>query len=253
MVGAPLLAAKAALRIGTGLVTIASTKDVTDKLEKRIEEVMTLAVPRETEPAFTKLENFITERKVSVVVVGPGLKPDQGQLVRKLLQLVDLPIIVDGGGLSAIKGTTLKGVEGRTLRKKAVRILTPHTGEFRRLVNKDLPKETEALKALAQAFAQNHQVILVLKGHPTFVATTSGDVYVNKTGGPGLATAGTGDVLTGIIAGIIAQGVESAEAAKAGVYLHGLAGDLATERKTPAGMIASDVIEFIPSALKSIE
>lgn len=244
MVGAPLLAAKAALRIGAGLVTIASTKDVTDKLEKRVEEIMTLATDSEDQ-----ILKFIADRKVNSLVIGSGLKQDE--LVRSLIKDVSQPMVIDGGGLGAIMGTTLKEFKGRTLRKKAVRILTPHAGEFKRLVGRELPDNTDELQKLAVSFAKDNSVILVLKGHPTYVINGAGYLYKNQTGGPALATAGTGDVLSGMIGGLITQGIEPFEAAKAAVYLHGLAGDLATRQKTQAGLIASDVIEAIPAALKN--
>jgi len=250
MVGAPLLAGRAALRIGAGLVTIASTADVTDKLEKRVEEIMTLAISANSTEALAKLRDSINERKVNAVVVGPGLSPDKSELVRQLVKSIELPMIIDGGGLSALKEVKTLQSKGRTLRDV---VLTPHAGEFKRLIGRDLPKDENELKKLAKNFAKRNSIILVLKGHPTYVTTGAGDLYENRTGGPGLATAGTGDVLAGMIAGLIAQEIEPAEAAKAGVYIHGLAGDLAVKQKTQAGLIASDVIEFIPSALKTLE
>lgn len=246
MVGAPLLVGKAALRTGAGLVTIAAPADVVDKLEKRVEEIMTLSLPDEA--AFSILQ-FIKERKVSVIVIGPGLKVEarSAKLIKKLLAGTELPIVVDAGGLGALQNDAaqLDTAPGSL-------VLTPHVGEFQRLVDETLPEKRADLKPLARRFAKQHGVTLVLKGQPTYVARPEGSIYENKTGNPGLATAGTGDVLSGVIAGMISQGIAVSEAAEAAVYLHGLAGDIAAGDKTEPGMIASDVIEALPAALKRL-
>ncbi len=251
MVGAPLLAAMAALRTGAGLATIAASGDVTDKLEKRVEEVMTLSLPSDVTRAADTIADFIAKRKVSVLIIGPGLAvtPETRGLIERLLESVKLPVIIDGGGLGALQ-QHLDRLDSAS--SKAI-TLTPHEGEFQRLVGQRLPAERPDLKPLAAAFAEDHGVTLVLKGHPTYVVHSDGSVYENETGNAGLATAGTGDVLSGIIGGIIAQGVEPGAAAIAAVYLHGLAGDIAAEQKTEPGMIATDVIDAIPAALKHIE
>ncbi len=246
MVGAPLLSAEAALRTGAGLVTIASAGDVTDKLERRVEEVMTLRLPGGVDEAAATIQDFIVRRKVSVLVFGPGLTPDAvaADLLGKLLQISGLPTVIDGGGLGALSGRL------GLLDDAGDVILTPHTGEFRTLTGRELPSERADLKPLAIGFAQEHRAILVLKGEPTYVAHPDGACYENTTGNPGLATAGTGDVLSGIIAGMIAQHIKPSEAAEAGVYLHGLAGDIAAAAKTQPGMTATDVIEAIPEAFR---
>lgn len=250
MVGAPLLAGEAALRTGAGLVTIAAAAGVTDKLEKRVEEIMTLALPAKVPGAAAMLESFITDRKVSVIVIGPGLAPgpEPAALVTQLLRDLELPVIIDGGGLGAFKGKL--DLLDKSPSKSV--ILTPHEGEFQRLEQSPLPEKRSELKPLADRFAKAHGVTLVLKGHPTYIAHPGGSVYENTTGNPGLATAGTGDVLCGVIAGIISQDIEPVQAAEAGVYLHGLAGDIAAAEKTQPGMVASDVIAAIPAALKRI-
>jgi NAD(P)H-hydrate epimerase len=232
MVGAPLLSGMAALRTGAGLVTIAAPADVTDKLERRVKAIMTLTLP-------ANLENFIKERKVSVAVIGPGLQPtaETASLVKELLR-TDIPLIIDGGALQ----------NNLTFSKHA--ILTPHTGEFQRLTDVELPTARPDLKPIAIRFVKIHHVTLVLKGQPTYVAHSDGSLYENTTGNPGLATAGTGDVLTGVIASLIAQKIEPEKAAEIGVYLHGLAGDIAAAEKTEPGMIAGDVIEALPEALR---
>lgn len=239
MVGAPMLSAMSALRTGAGLVTIASSPEVIDKLEKRVLEIMTLRVSSASD-----IQNFIKDRKVSVLAIGSGMKPDQAEIVRHVLQSTDLPVVLDGGGLAALD-------QHFDLLNERI-ILTPHTGEFQKLINEPIPKQREELKEIARYFSRNQGANLVLKGEPTYVIRPAGSVYVNSTGNPGLATAGTGDVLAGVIAGIIAQGIEPAEAAEAAVYLHGLAGDLAAKDKTEPGLIASDVVNYLPTALATL-
>lgn len=253
MVGAPLLTGKAALRTGAGLVTIAAPAATASKLEKRVEEIMTLALPDSLDgssKAVAAILEFADKRKVSVVVVGPGLAVTGKNvaIVSSLLNKCRLPILIDGGGLGALQDQ-LGQLENAT--SKAV-ILTPHVGEFQRLLHEPLPEDRRQLKPIAAQFAQKYRLTLVLKGHPTYIAHADGAVLENTTGNPGLATAGTGDVLSGIIAGIIAQGIGPEEAAEAGVYLHGLAGDIAATKKTQPGMIAGDVIEAIPTALRRV-
>lgn len=231
MVGAPLLVAMAALRTGAGLATIASSADVIDKLEKRVVEVMTLRIDN-----LSTIIDFVKERKVSAVAVGSGMDANQLGLVKQLLPRLTIPAIIDAGALAA-----------HQLAKEA--ILTPHTGELARLVGGPLPPDAPAF---VKKLAGQWQQVVVLKGNHTSVAGPQGEWYVNHTGNPGLATAGTGDVLSGVIAGLLAQGAAPFEAAQYGVYLHGLAGDLAAQDKTQPGMVASDVIDKLPAALQSI-
>jgi ADP-dependent NAD(P)H-hydrate dehydratase / NAD(P)H-hydrate epimerase len=251
MVGAPLLVGRAAMRTGAGLVTIASTAEVIDKLETRVEEIMTLTLPSTAPEAVVALQKFVADRSVSVLVVGPGLtsKPASIALVKHFLHNTELPMIIDAGGLTILHDSL--GLDQLDNAASGAILLTPHVGELQRLTDTDLPAKRSALKPIAIEFARKHKVTLVLKGQPTYVAHSHGSLYENTTGNPGLATAGTGDVLSGVIAGMIAQHIEPQRAAEAGVYLHGLAGDIAAANKTEPGMIASDVIEAIPVALKS--
>jgi ADP-dependent NAD(P)H-hydrate dehydratase / NAD(P)H-hydrate epimerase len=250
MVGAPLLAGMAALRTGAGLVTIAAGGKVAGKLEERVKEIMTLELPSDGADAAARIEGFALERKVSVIVAGPGMAvtPEARTLVEHLLDGIRLPLIVDGGALGILRGH----VDRLDSSASKALVLTPHAGEFQRLADAELPGERSELRDMAAEFAEDHDVTLVLKGNPTYVARPTGSVYENTTGNPGLATAGTGDVLSGVIAGIIAQGIGPQEAAETGVYLHGLAGDIASAEKTQPGVIAGDVIEAIPAALKHI-
>ncbi len=245
MVGAPLLAAMAALRSGAGLVTIASTPDVIDKLERRIKEVMALRLFD-----VKSVLDFISQRKVKVAAIGPGLNSNQSDLVRELLPHLKLPVVLDAGGLVAFD-SNLSLLKEAAKNNPAI-VLTPHEGELAKLLGHGVPEAKPEREALVKATAKDLGVALVLKGHHSLVAGLEGKFYVNGTGNPGLATAGTGDVLTGVIAGLLTQDLPAFEAAKYGVYLHGLAGDLASAEKSEPGMIASDVIEQIPTVVRNI-
>ena len=251
MVGAPLLAARAALRTGAGLVTIASTTAVIEKLEKRVEEVMTLRLPEDNSQATGVIAEFIHKRQVSALVIGPGLAADRAGMVKSLVAKAQLPVVLDAGGLAAYNHE-LPELTAAARHNSAI-VLTPHAGEFARLTGEPLPDDEAAARRAALATAQATGTTIVLKGHHSLVAGADGWTYINTTGNPGLATAGTGDVLSGIIGGLLAQQYSGFEAASAGVYLHGLAGDLAAAQTTEPGLIASDLIEFLPAALRKIK
>lgn len=252
MVGAPLLVAEAALRTGAGLVTIASAAAVIDKLERRVVEVMTMRLPPESDHIVEAVTSFIQDHQVSVVVIGSGLGIESFPLVRDLLPILDLPTVVDAGALAALRGRTvlLKTIthQNRHL------VLTPHAGEYKKVTGDTVSERSEnQLVQMAERFATARGVTLVLKGVHTLVAHPTGGVYVNETGNPGMATAGAGDALAGVIAGLVAQGATVAQATERGVYLHGLAGDIAAETKSQPGMITSDLIACIPAAFRQLE
>ena len=246
-VGAPLLSAMASLRIGAGLVTIASSINVIDKLEKRVLEVMTLRIPENENEAFDSLNKFIKERKISVVLIGPGLVNFNANLIKKLIANISIPTILDAGALTCFKDDLVK-LKQASIRNKQF-IFTPHDGEFKKLTGIELPSDIHSRKEVAALYSKEFEVVLVSKANKTLVAGPDGSIYENYTGNPGLATAGTGDVLAGIIAGLLAQGFTTFEASQLGVYLHGLAGDIAAQEKTQPGIIASDVIGYLPNAL----
>lgn len=248
-VGAPLLSAMASLRIGAGLVTIASSINVIDKLEKRVLEVMTLRIPENENEAFDSLNKFIKERKISVVLIGPGLVNFNANLIKKLIANISIPTILDAGALTCFKDDLVK-LKQASIRNKQF-IFTPHDGEFKKLTGIELPSDIHSRKEVAALYSKEFEVVLVSKANKTLVAGPDGSIYENYTGNPGLATAGTGDVLAGIIAGLLAQGFTTFEASQLGVYLHGLAGDIAAQEKTQPGIIASDVIGYLPNALSS--
>ena len=248
--GAAAMAASAALRIGTGLVTVATPASVNSILEAKLLEAMTVPMPETDAKTFAssgleQLVSFANAR--SATAIGPGLTthPDTSILVHALLGRMEKPFVLDADGLNAIseKTTVLDTC-------KTCPILTPHPGEMARLDKTSVQSVNADRIAAATRFAENHGVILVLKGARTIVAKPDGHVAICPTGNPGMATAGTGDALTGIIVGLLAQQLKPWDAACAGTYLHGLAGDLAAAEFGEAGMLASDLIAQLPFALK---
>lgn len=250
--GAAVLCVRSAMRTGAGLVTLGIPKSLVTIVARQIVESMTKPLP-ETSAKTLNVSSYkeILEfsKKVDVLAIGPGLSrnPSTQKLVRKVILGVRKPMVIDADGLNALAGH-LNLL--RTADLGFTKILTPHPGEFSRLVDRPVAYIQKNRQTLAKSFACRYNVVLVLKGKDTIVSSPTGRTYTNKTGNPGMATAGSGDCLTGIIAALLAEGFSGFEAAKLGVYLHGLAGDLAAKDKTQAGMIASDIIEKIPAALK---
>ena len=251
MLGAAALTGLAAMRAGAGLTTIAVAKSLNLTLQKKISNViMTRPLP-ETRlgtialKAFDALQPFWS--KYSVVAIGPGMTtiPETVRFVRKMYQKSHLPMVVDADALNALAGKPdiLQSPGGE-------RILTPHPGEMARLIDFSRDKVQGDRRGIASRYAKRWGCVLVLKGDRTVVASPTGKIYVNTTGNPGMATAGSGDVLTGMIAAFLAQGLNSFEAAQFAVYLHGKAGDLARREGSKAGLIASDIISKIPFVLK---
>lgn len=242
------------MRSGAGLVTLGIPKSLNSAVIKiKPKEVMTLPLAETTEGtlslnAFQKVEDF--SKNIDVLAVGPGLtqnKSTQG-LVRKVISNISKPIVIDADGLNALIGHL--NILLRTKNKQLATILTPHPGEMARLSGISVKKIQSNRREIAVKFCRIHKVTLVLKGHNTVVADYKSNLYINKTGNPGMATAGSGDVLTGMIAAFLGQGLSAFEAAKYAVYLHGLAGDLAAKEKTQLSLIASDIIDKIPEAIK---
>lgn len=248
MTGAPVLAARSALRVGAGLVTIGSTGEVVKLIDRDIEEIMTLSLPpwSRVEEVFGTIETFIKERHVSVLVMGPGLPAFADEAIRSLLSRLELPMVLDAEAFTALSGhlEVLRSAASTTI------ILTPHPGEYARLTKHESQYDVNAGTFALKKFAKDYDVTLVLKQHPVLVVGTEGEIHENTTGNPGLATAGAGDVLAGIVAGLLGQKINSYDATRMAVYLHGLAGDMASQANTEPGMIASDIIELLPRALK---
>jgi NAD(P)H-hydrate epimerase len=251
--GAAILASRAALRSGAGLVTAATPLDVLPIVASGMPEMMTAPLAS-TEAGTASLRNLdygkFSEilRGKSVLAIGPGLsmQEETQQFIRQVVRQTEIPIILDADGLNAFAGMT----DTLTERKATAMVLTPHPGEMARLLGITV-KEVQARRLdVALEAAGRWRAYVILKGFHTILAAPTGHAYINTTGNPGMATGGTGDVLTGILAGLTAQfGIEDwSRVLSFGVYLHGLAGDIAASRVGEAPLIASDVVDALPEA-----
>lgn len=252
MSGAPVLVSSAALRAGAGLVSAAVPADIQQTVASYLPEIMTLGLSCEngavTSSCLTVIDDYIAQRKVNVVAFGCGMSSadDVGFILRKLLKYQDCPLVIDADGLNVL-AHDLSCLQGH----KYPVVLTPHRGEFARLTGLKKEALNIDLKAAVADFARKYNVCVLLKGPNTIVAEGK-DIYVNRTGNPGMATAGSGDVLTGIIAGLLAQGSGTFAAASSGAYLHGAAADKAVLDLTEYSMVASDIIKYLPGAIKDL-
>jgi NAD(P)H-hydrate epimerase len=242
------------MRSGAGLVTLGIPRSLCSALIKiKPLELMLkpLAETRErtvSVSAFRQAADFI--KNFDVLVVGPGLtrnKSTQG-LIRKIVKACDRPVVIDADGLNALAGHLDVLRAGRHTPRAMV--ITPHPGEMAGLLGVSVKKVQGNRETIAKKFALDYNLTVVLKGHNTVVAGSKGELFINKTGNPGMASAGTGDVLAGMIAAFLGQGLGAFEAGKFAVYLHGIAGDLAAGEKTQLGLVASDIIAKIPEAVK---
>lgn len=256
LTGAAYLCSKAALRSGSGIVTLGVPESLNSVMESKLTCVMTHPLP---ETKASTLSNKGKKKIIKlceshdVVALGPGLsqQPETRELILWLIQNIDRNMVIDADGLNALSDKV------NVLHKiKRHAVLTPHPGEMSRLTGlgsaKNVQKErlntaSQFIQSIQKKSNNEGKLTLVLKGDKTIVAN-SRKVYVNRTGNPGMATAGTGDVLTGIIASLIGQGYDVFDASQLGVYIHGLAGDIAAKKKGEHSMIASDIIEYLPDA-----
>jgi len=249
--GAALLCAESALRAGAGAVTIGIPASINLALIKnKTKEVMTLPLPetrtgRLSLTAFLKIKPFL--KNTDVLIIGPGLDNDKSTyaLVRKIVKISNLPMVIDADALNALNHhlRILKQHKGKI-------ILTPHAKEMAGLFEVKIDFIKKNRKLVAKKYAKDYNNVIILKGHQSIVTDGNRKFYINKTGNPGMATAGSGDVLSGIVGAFLAQGLDTFSAAKYATYIHGLAGDIAAEDKTQIGLIASDIISRIPDALK---
>ncbi|MBF0485017.1 MAG: NAD(P)H-hydrate dehydratase [Candidatus Omnitrophica bacterium] len=246
MLGASALCGLAAMRAGAGLTTLGIPQSLNLTLQKKISSVlMTLPLPETQGKTFSVTACktlFPIWQKYQAMAIGPGitLNPSTKKFAIKVIQEAPCPLVVDADALNALSENI------SVLKKtKAFRILTPHSGEFSRLTGLTLQKIEANREALARGFAKRWGCILVLKGQHTVVAFPDGKIYINRTGNAGMATAGSGDVLTGMIAALLAQGIMPFEAAKCGVWLHGMAADKAIRNRKKFSLLANDIIEHI--------
>ncbi len=251
--GAAAMAGMAVLRAGAGLSTVATANSVLATVAGFHPELMTESL-EETEAgsiALAALQQGRLDALIkgkTVLAVGPGISrhPDTAAFVRGVIKKYKLPIVLDADGLNAFENgaAELKNRAGAL-------VITPHPGEMARLIGSSIPAVQHDRLNVARTFAREHEVIVVLKGHRTLIAQPDGTVWVNTTGNPGMATGGTGDILTGMVSGLIAQHPDRiAEAVIAAVHLHGLAGDVARESMGEHSMVATDLLQALPEAFR---
>ncbi|MEA1960101.1 MAG: NAD(P)H-hydrate dehydratase [Bacillota bacterium] len=253
MTGAVIMSAYAALRAGAGLVTTAVPESLLSLVDTTVLEIMTRPLPQTRGAAISlealpAIENLLGTS--SVCAIGPGMSryPEANAILRFVLKNSGIPVIIDADGINALQG------DASILKDRQVPVvLTPHPGEMARLTGLSAEAIQQNRLEIARRYALLWGITLVLKGNKTVIASPNGELFVNICGNPGMATAGSGDVLTGIIAGLIAQGLKPLDAAVAGVYLHGMAGDQVVLKTGERGLVAGDLIQAIPDILCDLE
>ena len=255
MTGAATLATAATLRAGAGMVTVGIGESLNEQLAVRLTEALILPLAQNengslNEDCIDEIRNNILEKKIDAVVVGPGLgrQHETQKIITELITEIDKPLVIDADGLVAISEQNISFEN-----KKYKPVLTPHLGEFSRLIGLPIEEIQDDIIFFSKQAAKDLNCILVLKGPRTIVASPQEDIYINTNANEGMATAGAGDVLSGIIGSFIAQGLESFEAAVVGVFVHGLAGDIVACNEGKIGMIASDIVSAIPKAIAKIQ
>ncbi len=249
LTGAVVLCANGALRIGAGLVRAGVPESLSNIVATKLTEATVLSLKEQrgclSSQAFDQILKLL--HRIDVIALGGGAYNTVSvkDLFLKVIREIDKPMVIDADGLNTV-ATDLNALKER---KSKNIVLTPHLVEFSRLTKLSLDEIKRNRKELVKEFAFKYNLTLVLKGHNTLVSNGKA-FFENDTGNPGMATAGSGDVLTGIIAGLMAQGVDALTSARFGVYIHGLAGDLAAKDKTETCLIASDIIEYLPKAIK---
>ena len=251
--GAAGMAGMAALRAGAGLSTVATPARVLTSVASFAAELMTEPLPETSAGsialAAAESDRFVNLSKpMTVVAIGPGIgrNPETVEFVHKAVQQTKVPLVLDADGLNAFEGRTQQ-LDGR---RRAL-VLTPHPGEMSRLTGMPIKAIQADRITVARNFARDHHLVLVLKGDRTIIALPDGTAWVNPTGNPGMATGGTGDILTGMTAGVLGQMPHDiARATLAAVYLHGLAGDVAEERLGEHSLVATDLLEALPEAFR---
>ncbi len=246
--GAAAMCGLSALRAGAGLVTVASSATAIPIIAAHSPELMTEALPETkdgdlSEGALPKIQSLA--EKMKPVAMGPGLgtEKETQTLVRKLFAELPVPVVADADALNALAGTEWSG-GGR------VRVVTPHPGEMARLCNKSVAEVQADRIAVARKLATERQTTVVLKGQRTLIAFPDGRVWINPTGSPAMATGGTGDILTGMVSGMLAQYPQEPDfAVAAAVYLHGLAGEIGAKHLGEQALIATDLLRYLPDAI----
>jgi len=247
--GAAALSANSAMRAGSGLVTLAVAESLHSIMEIKTTEVMTEPLPDSgsghiTSSAFPAIEKLLAGKDALALGPGMGRRPGTAALVQAIVESADLPMVIDADGLNALA----EDITILRRKKSADIILTPHPGEMARLLGASIP-DVEAVRiSVAQDFARNFGVYLVLKGARTIIASPTGIAAINGSGNPGMAAGGMGDVLTGIIVSLLGQHYSTWDACRIGVYIHGYAANLVADEKGEIGISARDVQEMLPYA-----
>ncbi len=251
LTGASVLSALGALRSGAGLVTLGIPKSLNAIVAVKLTEAMTLPLPETSGQTLSlkaerKILNF--SKRVNAVVLGPGLSQNKAtvNLIKQLIKKINVPLVIDADGINA-----LSGEPKILLQRKAATIITPHPGEMSRLINFSVKKIQANRRQIARKVASQFKIVVILKGRDTVIATPKGETFINPTGGAGMASGGMGDVLTGMVASFLAQGLNPLAASKLAVYAHGLAADWLVKEKGLRGIIASDVVDKLPFVLKN--
>lgn len=252
LTGAPVLSALGALRSGAGLVMIAVPESVYFVTAAQVLEAMPMPLPEGrggiVSPAAVATI-LVEAARAQAVVLGPGLSqhPLAQRTVRQLLPKLRAPLVLDADGLNAVAGSP-----EIVRRASSPVVLTPHPGELARLLGRSVESIQRDRVRAAVFTAKAWRAVVVLKGHRTVIAEPSGRSVINPTGNPGMATGGMGDVLSGVIASLIGQGASPFDAAVAGAHLHGLAGDLAAKTIGPVGLLARDLADHLPAAIRQL-
>lgn len=253
MTGAIALTAEAALKSGAGLVKACIPASLNGVMENKLTEAITVPLPENENQVLGPDAASVLVREAGedgVIAIGPGLSTDTGteKFIAEVFAKTESALVVDADGLNAAaKNPDI------FLELKVPAVITPHPGEMARLLGISSQEVQQDRIGVAGEFASRYSVVVVLKGANSIVAAPGGKIYVNTTGNPGMATAGSGDVLTGIIASFMAQGLSPVKAAVAGVYIHGAAGDALTESVGERGMVAGDILRQIPQTIAKLE
>ena len=250
--GAAILAARSAVRSGAGLVTVAAPEPIVQTVDLGSVESMTLSLPTSESgglaaEAAAMVLDFVQGKQVLAVGPGLGIESSTIEVIQAVVLGSEIPVVLDADGLNAFADAFERLAE-----RSAETVLTPHPGELGRLLSKSSVEVQADRVAAAKSAAVRAGSVVVLKGHQSLVSAPSGEVYINQTGNPGMATGGTGDVLTGLIASLVGQGHSALTAAQLGVFLHGVAGDVAAADQGEAGLGASDLLDNLPEAFRRL-
>jgi NAD(P)H-hydrate epimerase len=252
MTGAAILASKAAIISGAGLVHSVAPKSINSIYESNIIEGLTI-VTEDDDSGYLSINNFADIEKyfdwADALLIGPGLGNNEYtlELMEKIITTFKKPMVIDADALNILSNN--KDLLNTAPSNK---IITPHFGEFGRIINKNMVEIKENILEYIETFTNNHNCTLVAKNAPTIISNEN-DIVINTTGNQGMATGGTGDVLSGIIASLLAQGIEARIAAELGVFIHGKAADLVKKEKGLRGLIATDIIDYLPTVMKEYE